>query len=219
MSNTQDPETPSPPTTSPSTTSPFQPQYAWQTHYYNAASAPNLSDLSKNPLLTRIGLEPVKRITFITLSASFWGLVMGAAIGSRQSGMQYLAENAHRLPKNMEGWYFYHRRKNYRMMLGGLRRGAHYAFKTGGLVALYETLEASADFYRGGADVFNSIAADKLPRQSTKHTLMLGAGFGLVSGGLQDFSSFLKGIPLWYFPQSIKERSLGLRMPVVKDDK
>ncbi|KAG0262685.1 hypothetical protein DFQ27_002203 [Actinomortierella ambigua] len=230
MSKNQEQETPSPSTAPTTTTSPFQPQHAWQTHYYNAASAPNLSDLSKNPLLTRIGLEPVKRITFITLSASFWGLVMGAAIGSRQSGMQYLAENAHRLPKNMEGWYFYHRRKNYRMMLGGLKRGTHYAFKTGGLVALYEILEASADFYRGGADVFNSVAAgvasgsifsliNKLPRQSTKHTLILGAGFGLVSGGLQDFSSFLKGNPLWYFPQSIRERSLALRMPAVKDDK
>lgn len=57
------------------------------------------------------------------------------------------------------------------------------------------------------------IIIDKLPKQSTKHTLMLGAGYGLVSGGLQDLSSYLKGTPVWYLPQSLKERSLALKLP------
>ncbi|KAG0300445.1 hypothetical protein BGZ98_009175 [Dissophora globulifera] len=202
-------------------------------YYYNATvahPAENFSAmLSKNPLLTRIGLEPLKRITLITASASFWGFVLGGVIGSRQAGMQYLAENAHRLPKNMEGWYFYHKRKNYRMAFGALKRGAVYAGKTGVLVGLFEVLEASADFYRGGADFLNSTAAgvasgavfsvaNKLPRQSTKHTLILGAGYGLVSGALQDLSSYLKGVPVWYLPQSLKERSLALKVPEVDNE-
>ncbi|KAG0284153.1 hypothetical protein BGZ96_011480 [Linnemannia gamsii] len=195
-------------------------------HYYYTSSVvnPTGNDLAKNPLLNRIGLEPVKRILLITASASFWGFMLGGVIGSRQSGMQYLAENAHRLPKNMEGWYFYHKKKNYRMIWGALRRGAVYSSKTGAMVGLFEVLEASADFYRGGADLFNSMMAgvasgaffsaiNKLPRQSTKHTLMLGAGYGLVSGGLQDLSSYLKGTPVWYLPQSLKERSLALKLP------
>ncbi|KAK3829173.1 MAG: hypothetical protein J3Q66DRAFT_257555, partial [Benniella sp.] len=151
-------EIPSEPTdaSSPASSWPLSPHY-----YYNSAVAhPDLaSELSKNPLLNRIGLEPMKRITLITASASFWGFVLGGIIGSRQSGMQYLAENAHRLPKNMEGWYFYHKRKNYRMMFGALRKGAVYSAKTGALVGLFEILEASADFYRGGADMFNSMMA------------------------------------------------------------
>ncbi|KAF9096041.1 hypothetical protein BGX23_012064 [Mortierella sp. AD031] len=204
-----------------SSTWPLSPHY-----YYNSTVVnPSLSDeLSKNPLLNRIGLEPVKRILLITASASFWGFMLGGVIGSRQSGMQYLAENAHRLPKNMQGWYFYHKRKNYRMIWGALRKGVVYSGKTGAMVGLFEVLEASADFYRGGADLFNSMmagvasgaffsAVNKLPRQSTKHTLMLGAGYGLVSGGLQDLSSFLKGTPVWYLPQSLKERSLALKLP------
>lgn len=73
--------------------------------------------------------------------------------------MQYLAENAHRLPKNMEGWYFYHKRKNYRMIWGALQKGVMYSAKTGALVGLFEILEASADFYRGGADLLNSMMA------------------------------------------------------------
>ncbi|KAF8927324.1 hypothetical protein EDD21DRAFT_307388 [Dissophora ornata] len=204
---------------------PLSPHY-----YYNSVVNPDItSALSKNPLLNRIGLEPVKRIVLITASASFWGFVLGGAIGSRQSGMQYLAENAHRLPKNMEGWYFYHKRKNYRMLWGALQRGSVYSAKTGVLVGLFEVLEASADFYRGGADLLNSMmagvasgavfsVANKLPRQSSKHTVMLGAGYGLVSGALQDLSSFLKGTPVWYLPQSLKERSLALKLPVVDKD-
>ncbi|KAF9920379.1 hypothetical protein FBU30_009817 [Linnemannia zychae] len=146
-----------------SSTWPLSPHY-----YYNTTVAPSSTtyDLSKNPLLNRIGLEPMKRIFLITASASFWGLILGGIMGSRHSGMQYLAENAHRLPKNMEGWYFYHKRKNYRMALGGIQKGVVYAAKTGAIVGLFEVLEASADFYRGGADVFNSMMA------------------GLASGGL-----------------------------------
>ncbi|KAF9902522.1 hypothetical protein EC991_004814 [Linnemannia zychae] len=202
-----------------SSTWPLSPHY-----YYNSSVVNPTNDLSKNPLLNRIGLEPVKRILLITASASFWGFMLGGVIGSRQSGMQYLAENAHRLPKNMEGWYFYHKRKNYRMIWGALKKGVVYSSKTGAMVGLFEVLEASADFYRGGADLFNSMMAgvasgaffaaiNKLPRQSTKHTLMLGAGYGLVSGGLQDLSSYLKGNPVWYLPQSLKERSLALKLP------
>ncbi|KAF9423060.1 hypothetical protein BGZ94_008401 [Podila epigama] len=209
------------------------PLSSWPTssnsHYYNSSvTGTDFSVLSKNPLLNRIGLEPLKRITLITASASFWGFMLGGVIGSRQSGMQYLAENAHRLPRSSEGWYFYHKKKNYRMILGALSKGAVYSAKTGALVALFEVLEASADFYRGGADVFNSVTAglasgsifsvlNKLPRQSSKHAIMLGAGYGLVSGGLQDFSSFLKGTPVWYLPQSLKERSVALKLPTSEE--
>ncbi|KAG0356112.1 hypothetical protein BG005_004980 [Podila minutissima] len=207
----------------PLTSWPSSPSYS---HYYNSSTlGTDFSVLSKNPLLNRIGLEPVKRITLITASASFWGFILGGVIGSRQTGMQYLAENAHRLPKTTEGWYFYHKKKNYRMIYGALSKGAVYSAKTGAMVALFEVLEASADFYRGGADLFNSVAAglasggifsvaNKLPRQSSKHAVMLGAGYGLVSGSLQDLSSFLKGTPVWYLPQSLKERSLALKIPI-----
>lgn len=127
-------------------------------HYYYTSTVVN-PGTNKNPLLNRIGLEPMKRILLITASASFWGFMLGGVIGSRQSGMQYLAENAHRLPKNMEGWYFYHKKKNYRMIWGALRKGVVYSGKTGAMVGLFEVLEASLDFYRGGADLFNSTAA------------------------------------------------------------
>ncbi|ORZ10314.1 hypothetical protein BCR41DRAFT_357747 [Lobosporangium transversale] len=146
----------------PTDTSPAAARTLSPHYYYNTmvVQQPDFSTaLSKNPLLTRIGLEPIKRITLITGTAAFWGFILGGVIGSRQAGMQYLAENAHRLPKNMEGWYFYHKRKNYRMAFGALKKGAVYSAKTGVLVGLFEVLEASADFYRGGADFLNSMMA------------------------------------------------------------
>jgi hypothetical protein len=95
----------------------------------------------------------------MTSVGGFWGFSMGAFLGARQSGLQYLAENAHKLPTTVQGWYFYHKTKNYRMMLGGVKRGIRFAGKTGGLCLLYGTLEAALDDARGEADVVNSVTA------------------------------------------------------------
>lgn len=41
--------------------------------------------------------------------------------GGRREGLRYLAENAHRAPTTLQGWYFYNKTKNYRVMLGALK--------------------------------------------------------------------------------------------------
>jgi hypothetical protein len=35
--------------------------------------------------------------------------------------MRFLAENVHRPPTTVQGWYFYNKTKNYKVMLGGLK--------------------------------------------------------------------------------------------------
>lgn len=107
----------------------------------------------------RAGLNTVPRLITMTGIGSFWGFALGAYLGGRQSGLQYLAENAHRLPTTVQGWYFYHKTKNYRVALGGIKRGVRYAFRTGGLCFVYGALEAGLDDVRGEADLFNSIVA------------------------------------------------------------
>jgi len=52
------------------------------------------------------------------------GLALGAYRGGRMASLRFLAENAHRAPKTVKGWYFYNKTKNYRMMYGGLKEGA-----------------------------------------------------------------------------------------------
>lgn len=109
--------------------------------------------------LGRAGLDTKPRLIFMTGLGSFWGFCMGSFLGGRQSGLQYLAENAHRLPTTVQGWYFYHKTKNYRVMLGGIKRGMQYAGRTGGLCLLYGTIEAGYDRIRGEADILNSLSA------------------------------------------------------------
>lgn len=113
----------------------------------------------EDPKILRAGLTTTPRLLLMTGIGSFWGFSIGAFLGGRQSGLQYLAENAHKLPTTVQGWYFYHKTKNYRMMLGGVKKGVRYAGKTGGLCLLYSSLEAALDDVRGEADVFNSVAA------------------------------------------------------------
>lgn len=111
------------------------------------------------PGLLRAGLTTKPRLLLMTSIGGFWGFSIGAFLGGQQSGLQYLAENAHKLPTTVQGWYFYHKTKNYRMMLGGVKRGIRFAGKTGGLCLLYGSLEAAIDDIRGEADVMNSVTA------------------------------------------------------------
>ncbi|KAI8061015.1 hypothetical protein BC940DRAFT_322895 [Gongronella butleri] len=140
---------------------------------------------------------------------AFWGFGIGAFMGGRHSALQYLAENAHRLPTTVQGWYFYHKTKNYRVMLGGIQRGTRYAAKTGGLCLLYGAIEAALDDVRGEADVVNSITAGmttaalfstatRLSRSSARYSLMFGALFGLATGGLADLHNYISKQPPRY---------------------
>ncbi|KAI9303521.1 hypothetical protein BJ944DRAFT_165295 [Cunninghamella echinulata] len=157
-----------------------------------------------NDPLSRAGLPPKPRLIVLSGVGSFWGFGIGAFLGGKQSGLQYLAENAHRLPTTVQGWYFYHKTKNYRVMLGGVQRGMKYAVKTGGLCLLYGGIEAGLDEIRGEADIVNSVTAGvttgalfsvitKLSRGSFRYSLAFGAVFGLVTGGLSDLHRYASG--------------------------
>lgn len=122
------------------------------TYYYN-------DQTTSKPTLVRAGLGTQPRLLLMTSIGSFWGFSIGAFLGGRQSGLQYLAENAHKLPTTVQGWYFYHKTKNYRIMLGGVKRGIRFAGKTGGLCLMYGALEAALDDVRGEADMINSVTA------------------------------------------------------------
>ncbi|EPB86362.1 hypothetical protein HMPREF1544_06901 [Mucor circinelloides 1006PhL] len=163
----------------------------------------------EEPALLRAGLATKPRLVLMTSIGSFWGFSIGAYLGGRQSGLQYLAENAHKLPTTVQGWYFYHKTKNYRMMLGGVKRGVRFAGKTGGLCLLYGSLEAALDDMRGEADVMNSVVAGvttgtvfsaltRLTRGSFRYSVVFGAIFGLAAGGLSDLHRFASGNPPSY---------------------
>jgi hypothetical protein len=68
-----------------------------------------------------IRLEIPPRFMYVTGTAVLVGTAIGIVRGGRVAGMRFLAENAHRPPTTVEGWYFYNKTKNYRVMLGGLK--------------------------------------------------------------------------------------------------
>jgi hypothetical protein len=53
--------------------------------------------------------------------------LLGFIRGSREAGLQFLAENAHRQPTTVRGWYFYNKTKNYQMIWSGLKMGGRDA--------------------------------------------------------------------------------------------
>ncbi|KZO97965.1 hypothetical protein CALVIDRAFT_526288 [Calocera viscosa TUFC12733] len=65
------------------------------------------------------------------------GGTTGMLRGSRMAALQFAAENTHRAPKNVQGWYFYQKTKNYRVILGGVKGAAWRSFQLGGLGVLY----------------------------------------------------------------------------------
>ncbi|KAF8592618.1 hypothetical protein K439DRAFT_1504260 [Ramaria rubella] len=112
------------------------------------------------------------------------GATIGLFRGTRKASLRFLAENAHRAPQTMAGWYFYNKTKNYRMILGGLRQcgvdglrlgltglgwvGAEEGMRRGGLD---DVREIGAGI--GTAGVFAAIYG--LPWTGTRRALVLGA--------------------------------------------
>ncbi|KAG0705437.1 hypothetical protein DFH29DRAFT_906483 [Suillus ampliporus] len=71
------------------------------------------------------------RYFILPASAAFVGVFIGAVRGSRVASLRFLAENAHRPPKTIRGWYLYNKTKNYKRMAGGLKSGGKDAAKLG----------------------------------------------------------------------------------------
>lgn len=69
------------------------------------------------------------------------GTAIGLVRGSRAAGLRFLAENAHRPPTTVQGWYFYKKTKNYKMMLGGLSKAGTDAAKLGFTALSWVTFE------------------------------------------------------------------------------
>lgn len=98
------------------------------------------------------------------------GTVIGAVSGSRKEGFRFLAENAHRAPTTLRGWYFYKKTKNYRMMLGGLREGGRQGLKLSATAVGWATIEESIRRFGHGFEEAAEVGAG----------VGSGALFGLV---------------------------------------
>ncbi|THV05510.1 hypothetical protein K435DRAFT_602763, partial [Dendrothele bispora CBS 962.96] len=69
------------------------------------------------------------RAVALPLTAFAVGATIGFVRGARATGLRFLAENAHRPPRTVRGWYFYNKTKNYRVLLGGMKSAAKESSK------------------------------------------------------------------------------------------
>jgi len=152
---------------------------------------------------SEIRLNVPPRVLQVGTTAFVLGSAMGLVRGGREASMRFLAENAHRPPTTVQGWYFYKKTKNYRVLLGGLKGagkesarltalslgfvGMEQAFTHVGLdnmreigaatatAAGFSLLCESVKKLRGMADVL-----DRLPMHMAGRTVVLGAVVGSV---------------------------------------
>ncbi|KAI7826287.1 hypothetical protein BX661DRAFT_183746 [Kickxella alabastrina] len=111
----------------------------------------------------RLRLEPDDRIAVMSLLVS---------PSARSSG----AERAHRLPNTVQGWFFYQKWKNYRVVLGAMKG-------MGGCVLAYALVEA---------------ANCKAAQVQCWRARLAGLGVGMLTGATQDAVHWRAGRPPAY---------------------
>ncbi|GAA5872611.1 hypothetical protein JCM16303_004582 [Sporobolomyces ruberrimus] len=160
----------------------------------------------------------VRQDTVLIPSAAFaFGFTSGMVSSSKLSAKQFLAENAHRLPTTVQGWYFYQKTKNYRVLFsalkGGLVTGTRLASWTGLFVLSQEAVErfvrtglmhsGKGDETTRGVKAFAGATAGvglaavagsfyRLSKYTSGRRLMLGLGMGLLAGGTVDLRDWMR---------------------------
>ncbi|KAK6462433.1 hypothetical protein DFJ63DRAFT_335756 [Scheffersomyces coipomensis] len=170
----------------------------------------------------RFHLFPYERLEAFSITGGIIGGFAGFFDGIKVSSLQYLTENGHRLPTTVGGWYFYHKKKNYVMILNGAQNGFKQGLKYTVSVGGFFGLEFLIDRYIRNdiIDFTSSLAAgtiyaglfglySKLSKIQIQKYMKKGAAVGLSLGLTQDLLIFTRGGHVWYLEK------LGIRNPQV----
>lgn len=133
------------------------------------------------------------RLWIVPLGASALGTLIGIRRGGRHASLQYKAENAHRPPRTVGGWYFYHKTKNYKVILGALSQGGRTGPLVGAIAGTYVFSEELVE--RAGWGDVKAVVAGlgtsaavsavyRLPWYTMKRTMGLGLMGGCMMQGL-----------------------------------
>lgn len=165
--------------------------------------------MSEDENSQRLHLFPKERISTVAVVASMVGAGQGFFSGVKMASLRYLTENAHRLPRTVGGWYFYHKKKNYIMLLAGFRLAASLALKYSAGASVFLGLEAGLDYIRGNTDFLNTTTVGAVASYvfgSTNHMTRVqkwnyvkkGSFLALGYGMVQDAMIYGRGGHLWY---------------------
>ncbi|GAB1211450.1 hypothetical protein ATERTT37_000565 [Aspergillus terreus] len=153
----------------------------------------------------RLGMEPGKRLPLTSLAAFAVGVAIGSSHGSKMTAYRFRAENAHRFPTTSNGWFQYHKSKNYAAVVGGVKEGFKMGFRLGGGALAFCLFEETVDYARNDRRDFLSTSwkapADAnviiLPARhdvyTAARTVKLGLKLSLAYGLMQDGLETMKG--------------------------
>jgi len=147
--------------------------------------------------------EPPKPVMRLTVPERYYllpgaaivaGTIIGLMRGSRTASLRFLAENAHRAPTTVKGWYLYNKTKNYRVMMGGLKEAGAEALKLGVTATGFVVVEEGCK--RAGLEDVGEVAAGlgtaglfaavyRLPWKAARRTVVLGGLIGTTLRALR----------------------------------
>ncbi|PWY91115.1 hypothetical protein BO70DRAFT_85214 [Aspergillus heteromorphus CBS 117.55] len=165
----------------------------------------NLDKLFESDAPPRLGINLEDRLSYTLTSAFCAGMVIGFSHGKKLAGYQFRAENAHRFPSSTQGWFQYHKTKNYVSLLGGMKEGARMGARLGIGATVFCLFEETVDYARHDRRDFLStvtagLSLSGLYSLMARHdvytaarTAKLGLKASLVYGVLQDALELSKG--------------------------
>ncbi|GFZ44130.1 hypothetical protein JCM24511_01851 [Saitozyma sp. JCM 24511] len=120
--------------------------------FSSTATSPHRNDepdtADRGPARRTIALTVPTSLLVLPTSAAIVGMIIGMSRGGSRARLRFLAENAHRPPTTVQGWYFYTKTRNYRVFFAAARTGARYALGLGGATAAYVLLDESVGWTR-----------------------------------------------------------------------
>ena len=164
----------------------------------------------------RFHLTPGERILALVSTSAIVGGMAGFYYGVRTSSLRYLTENAHRLPKTVGGWYFYNKKKNYIMVVSGVKQALKTGFKFGGAVGGFFGMEYLFDSVRGNTiDFINTTASalitstvyarfNQLSYIQTRKMIVKCSALGLFLGLAQDYLIHARKGRVLYFDKYLQ---------------
>ncbi|BGP12945.1 hypothetical protein JCM10213_004366 [Rhodosporidiobolus nylandii] len=123
---------------------------------------------------------PFSDLLVVPVCAFIFGFTSGLVSASKLSSKQFLAENAHRLPTTVQGWYFYQKTKNYRVLYGGIKGGLRTGFRLGAWTTAFVGLQDALDTALHAGTARFSAGEDPLEGAKTRWVAGGLAGVGLA---------------------------------------
>lgn len=162
------------------------------------------SDSSKQKLAENVD-GPTFYSLRLVLSSFAAGMGTGAYLAGTHRNHQFLAENAHRMPKTKGGFWKYNQAKHYAVIRhagpGALKHGFNFAALTAVYAGIEYKLEEMYGENFGNAAAAGCVtallfSASRLSLSSGKYAVLVGTGCGLSIGLLQDGYRYFNGVSI-----------------------